>query len=105
MLELRSKNDIELHVEEMKKRGNQILIGGKQYKLSELDAHKKDIPKDLKSSIYHNLEDMVYRFQLAYNEIIDILDLENIPSKGTGSSLNLGIYEITDVNKTLEYNI
>ena len=37
------------------------------------------------------------------DEIIDILDLKYIPTKRTGYSLNPGIYEITDINKTLEY--
>ena len=46
--------------------------------------------------------DLVYRFQVTYNEIIDYLDLKYIPTKRTGYSLNPGIYEITDINKTLE---
>ena len=36
LLELRSENDIELHVEEVTKRGNQIKIGDKEFKLSSL---------------------------------------------------------------------
>ena len=45
---------------------------------------------------------MVYRFQLTYDEIIDILDLKHIPTKRTGYSLNLGIYEVVDLYKTLK---
>ena len=45
---------------------------------------------------------MVYRFQLTYDEIIDILDLKCIPTKRTGYSLNPGIYRITDINTTLK---
>ena len=37
------------------------------------------------------------------DEIIDNVDLKHIPTKRTGYSLNPGIYEITDINKTLEY--
>ena len=48
---------------------------------------------------------MVYRVHLTYDEIIDRLDLEYIPSKRTAFSLNPGIYEINDINKTLEYLI
>ena len=33
----------------------------------------------------------------------DILDLKHIPTKRTGYSLNPGLYEITDINKTLEH--
>ena len=31
--------NIELHVEEVRKSGNQIKIGEKEYKISELDSH------------------------------------------------------------------
>ena len=46
---------------------------------------------------------MVYIFQLAYDEIIYILNLKYIPTKRSGYSLNPGIYEIFDKNKTLEH--
>ena len=41
--------------------------------------------------------------QLTYNEIINILDLEYIPAKRTGYTLNPGIYEVIDLNNTLKY--
>ena len=41
--------------------------------------------------------------RLSYDEIMDILDLKYIPTKRTGYSLNPGIYEIVDLNKTLKY--
>ena len=40
-LRLRSENDIDLHVAEVKKGGNQISIGDKKYTLSDLDTQKK----------------------------------------------------------------
>ena len=40
---------------------------------------------------------MVYRFQLTYNEMIDILDLKYIPTSTIGYTLAPGIYEISDV--------
>ena len=46
---------------------------------------------------------MVYRFQLTYDEIMDILDLKYIATKRTGYSLNPGIYEVIDFNNTLKY--
>ena len=46
---------------------------------------------------------MVYRMQLTYDEIIDTSDLNYIPSKRIGYSLQPGIYEISDLNTTLEY--
>ena len=45
----------------------------------------------------------MYRFQLTYDEIIDILDLKYILTKRTGYTLEPGIYEIIDLNKTLKY--
>ena len=50
-----------------------------------------------------DLEDLVYRMQLTYDEIIDILDLKYIPTKRTGYSLNSSIYEVVDLNNTIKY--
>ena len=41
LLQLRSKIDIKLHVVKVVKRGNQMKIGDKEYKLSDLDTRKK----------------------------------------------------------------
>ena len=41
--------------------------------------------------------------RLSYDEIMDILDLNYIPTKRTGYSLNPGIYEVVDLNKTLKH--
>ena len=46
---------------------------------------------------------MVYRMQLSYNEIVGVLDLKHIPTKRTGYSFNLGVYEVSDINTTLKY--
>ena len=58
--------------------------------------------KNYKNVNYNDLEDLVYRFQLTYDEIIDILDLKNISTKRTGHSLNSGINDVSNLNKTLE---
>ena len=100
LLKLKS---LELHVEEVRKRGNIIKIADKEYKLSDLDNQKNEIVEELKKVKYNDLDDMVYRFQLTYNEIIDILDLKYIPTQRTGYSLNPGIYEVVDLNNTLKY--
>ena len=39
--------------------------------------------------------------KLTYDEIMDILDLKYIPTKRIGFSLDPGIYEIVDLNNTL----
>ena len=99
LTELRS---LELHVEEVRKRGRKIEIGDSEYKLSDFDSHKNEILEELKNVKYNDLEDLVYRMQLTYNEIIDILDLKCIPTKRTGYSLNPGISEVVDLNNTLK---
>ena len=100
LLELKS---LELHVEEVKKRGNKIKIAGKEYKLSDFDNQKYEIIEELKNVKYNDLEDLVYRMRLSYDEIMDILDLKYIPTKRTGYSLNPGIYEVVDLNNTLKH--
>ena len=47
LLELRS---LELHVNEVRKRGNIIKIGDKQYKLSDFDNQKYEILEELKNA-------------------------------------------------------
>ena len=100
LLELRSQNGIELHVEQFRKKGL-ILIN--DYSLSSLGMFENEILEELKNVNFNDLEDMVYRSQLTYDEIIDILDLKYIPTKRTGYSLNPGIYEVIDLNNILKY--
>ena len=100
LLELTS---LELHVEEVKKRGNKIKIADKENILSDFDNQKNEIIEELKNAKYNDLEDLVYRMRLSYNEIMNILDLNYIPTKRTGYSLNPGIYEVIDLNNTLKY--
>ena len=100
LLELKS---LELHVEEVKKSGNKIKIGDNEYKLSDFDTQKNEILEELKNVKYNDLEDLVCRMRLSYNEIIDILDLKYILTKRTGYSLNPGIYEVIDLNNTSKY--
>ena len=100
LLELRSQNGIELHVEQVRKKGL-ILIN--DYSLSSLGMFKDEILEDLKNAKFNDLEDMVYRFRLTYDEIIDVLDLKYIPTKRTGYSLDPGIYEVSDLNNTLKH--
>ena len=100
LLELRSQNGIELHVEQVRKKGL-ILIN--DYSLSSLGMFKDEILEDLKNAKFNDLEDMVYGFQLTYDEIMDILDLKYIATKRTGYSLDPGIYEGDDLNNTLKH--
>ena len=100
LLELKS---LELHVKEVKKRGNKMKIADKEYKLSDFDNQKYEIIEELKDAKHNDLEDLVYRMRLSYDEIMEILDLKYIPTKRTGYSLNPGIYEVIDLNNTLKH--
>ena len=100
LLELRS---LELHVKEVRKRGSTIKLGDNEYKLSDLDSQKNEILEEVKNAKYNDLEDLVYRFQLTFDEIICILDSKYIPTKRTGQPLNPGFYEVIDLNNTSKY--
>ena len=64
---------------------------------------KNEIIEELKNAEYNDLEDLVFRMRLSYDEIMNILDLKYIPTKRTSYSLNPGFYEIVDLNNTLKY--
>ena len=49
-LKLKSENDIELHVDEVRKRGSEIKIGDKAFKLSDFDTSKDEILVEFKKS-------------------------------------------------------
>ena len=63
---------------------------------------KNEILEELKNVEYNDLEDLVYRMQLTYDEVIDILDLKYIPTKRMGYSIEPIIYNVVDLNNTLE---
>ena len=54
LLEPISQNGIELHVQEVKKQGNQTKMADKEYKLSGCDTQENDILNDSKSANYHD---------------------------------------------------
>ena len=101
LLELKS---LELHVNEARMRGNKKK-GDNEYKFRDFDNQRNEILEELKKVEYNDLEDLVYRMQLTYDEIIDVLDLKYIPTKRTGYSLNPGFYEVIDLNNVLKYNL
>ena len=94
---------LDLHINEVRKRGTKIEIGDKEYKLSDFDNQKYEILEVLKKVKYNDLEDLVYRMQLIYDEIIDVLDLKYVSTKRIGYSLDPGMYEVTDLNKILKH--
>ena len=99
LMELKS---LELHVDEVRKRGNKIKIGDNEYKLSDFDNQKHENFEKLKNVKYNDLEDLVYRMRLSYDEVMNILDLKYIPTKKIGYSIEPNIYNVVDLNKTLK---
>ena len=100
LLELKS---LELHGEEVRKRGIKIKTGDNENQLSGFETQKTEILEELGNVKYNDLEDLVYRTRSSYDEIMNLLDLKYIPTKKTGYSLNPGIYEIVDLNNILKY--
>ena len=100
LLEFKS---LELHVKEVRKRVDIIETRYNLYRLSDFETYKNEILEELRKVKYNDLEDLVCRMRLSYDEKIDILDLKYIPTKRTGYSLNPGIYEVVDLNNTLKY--
>ena len=94
---------LEFCVEDVRKRGSIIKIEDKEYKLSDFDTQKNVILEESRNVKYNDLRDLIYRTRLSYDETIDILDLEYIPTKRIGYSLNQGIYEVVDLNNTLKF--
>ena len=99
LLELKS---LELHVEEVRKRGNKIKIGDDDYNLSDFDTRKNEILKELKKAKYNDLKDLVYRMRLSYDEFMDKLDLKYIPRNRIGYSIEPNIYNVVDLSNTLK---
>ena len=70
-----------MHVKEVRERGNQLKRGDNEGKISDFDTQRNEILEELKNIKYNDLEDLVNRFQLTYDEIVHILDLKYIPTK------------------------
>ena len=100
LLELKS---LELHVQEVRKKRKIIIQGDKDFELSDFDIQKNEILQELRNVKYNDLDYLVQRMKLTYDEIIDVSRLKYIPSKRTRYSLNLGIHEVVDLNNTLKY--
>ena len=90
-------------MKEVRKRGNLIKRGDKEYNSSDFHTQKNEIKEEVRSVKYNDLEDLVYRMQLTHEEIMDFLDLKYIPTKRTGNSLNPDTYEVVDLNNTSKH--
>ena len=81
----------------MKKRGHQIKTGDNEYKISDVGTHKNEIVEKLKYVEFNDLEDMVFRLELSYTEILKIIEMISIDASTTGLTLPLGVYKFSDI--------
>ena len=102
LLDLRSQNDIELHVQEVWKRGTRKEIENRGYKLAGFDLFKSEILAGLRRVKYKDLEDIVYRMELTYDEIIGTLGKNYAARSINGHRLPPGIYKTSDLNLMLK---
>ena len=72
------------------------------YNLAGFDHFKSETLTDLKRVKYRDLEDMVFRLQLIYHEVVDILDVKYIAGSSKGYTLPPGMYEIIDISFVLK---
>ena len=71
-------------------------------KYQTLILKKNEILGELRNVKYNDLKDLVYGMQLTYNEIIDTLELEYVPTKRIGYSLNPDVYDVDDLNNAFK---
>ena len=84
LLKLRSGNDNKLHVEEVRQMRNQIKIGENNYKLYDLDSFRNELFQEMKDVECNNREDMVFRMELTYDEVAEVLDTKHIATPSIG---------------------
>ena len=82
LIELRCQSDNELRVKEVKKRGTRIQTEKKGYSLSGFDHFKSVKLSELRLVKYHDLDDMIYRMALTYEENMEVLETRRPASTG-----------------------
>ena len=99
---MRHKIDMELRVEEVRRSGNHLKIGDKEYNLSHIDIRKRRITKELKNAECNDLEYMLFRMELTYSQIEYTFYMKYIDASTTWFTIAEGIYEISDLNLMLK---
>ena len=62
----------------------------------------KTIVKELKTVKFRDIEDLIYRLQVTYDEIVDLLVDKYIAGSTIGYTLPPGVYKISDINLMLK---
>ena len=100
LLDLRRRNDIHLHVQKKEKRETRIEREKSGCNVADFDHFESEILVEWKR-VKKDLEDMVYRMELTYDEIVDILDINYTDGSTFGCVLPVGIYKVTDKNSLI----
>ena len=98
LLKLRSENDFEFHLKRSWKKRHSNRQKNSGYILASFDHFKSQILSEFNRVKYRDLEVMVYRLQLTYDEIVENLDVKYKAGSTVGYTLVPGIYEISDTN-------
>ena len=80
-----------MQVEEIEKRVIRKERENNVYNLADFDHFKNEIIADLGRENYKDLQDVVYRMELTYDEIVDILEVKYIAGSTVGYTLPPGI--------------
>ena len=97
ILELRSHNDIELHIIVYEKRRTRIEIENSGYNLAGFDHFESEILAEVKRVKYRDLGAMSNRMEVPNDEFVDILDIKCIVVSTNGYTWPPGIYESIDL--------
>ena len=81
-------------LKKLEKKGIKLKKGYKDYILSDLDTSKKGKIEELKNAEYNDLDDMVFRMQLTFHEVAEVLDTKYIDAKSTGYNFSSGLFEV-----------
>ena len=96
-MKIRSENDKKLHVKEDQKRGTRIEIENSGYHLAGFQHFESKILAESGRLNYKELEGMVYRMELTYDETVDILEVIYIAGHTIGNTIPPRIYELIDI--------
>ena len=92
-------------MKEVEKRGTRLKIEKSGYNLAGFDHLKSEILSELKRVKFGDLKDMVYRLQITYNEMIDILDVKYVAGSTKGYTLPPSVNQIIDINLLLNSSL
>ena len=63
----------------------------KDFSSTNLDTHKNEISRELKNADYNDLENIVYRIELTYDENLEMIDIKYIAGLTIGYTLPPGL--------------